>query len=112
MKWRSVEFDTSAITMTLPPNGKTGHAKLANGKGEVTLTRATGADPNKPPQVANTRYFGATWNSPFNLYYSGHKYNGFGKSFEVHHGNGFEFIWEETWDGKRMETTSARKAGK
>ncbi len=112
LKWSSVEFDTSGITLTLTPGSKTAHAKLANGKGEVTLTRATGPDPNQPPQVTNTRYFGATWNSPFSLYYSDHKYNGFGKSFQVHHGNGFEFVWEETSDGKRMATASAGKGGK
>jgi hypothetical protein len=112
VKWRSVQFDTSAIAWTSSPDGKTAHARLANGKGEVTLTRATGADPNKPPQVANTRYFGATWNGPFSLYYSDHKYNGFGKSFEVHHGNGFTFIWEETSDGKRMEPATAARLGK
>ncbi len=110
LKWKSVQFDTSAITLTYSPDGKSAHAKLANGKGEVTLTRATGADPNKPPVVSNTRYFGATWNSPFSLYYSDHRYNGFGKSFDVHHGNGFEFTWEETSDGKRMETASVGKA--
>lgn len=111
VKWASVEFDTSRITWTLSPDGKTAHAKLANGKGEVTLTRAAGADPNKPAQIANTRYFAATWNGPFNLYHSDHKYNGFGKSYELHHANGFVITVEQTSDGKRMETTSAAKAG-
>ncbi len=112
VKWTSVEFDTSEITWTLAPDGKTAHAKLGNGKGEVTLTRAKGADPNKPAQIANTRYFGATWNSPFNLYYSDHKYNGFGKSYELHHANGFVITVEHTSDGKRMETASVARAGK
>ena len=111
VKWESVEFDTSAITWTLAPDGKTAHAKLGNGKGEVTLSRATGADPNKAPQIANTRYFAATWNSPFSLYYSDHKYNGFGKSYELHHANGFVITLEHTSDGKRMETAGAGKAG-
>ncbi len=112
LKWRSVQFDTSAIAWTLSPDGKTAHAKLANGKGEVTLTRAAGARPHEGPQVGNTRYFGATWNSPFILYYSDNKYDGFGKSYESHHASGFLFTWEETSDGKRMKAASAGKAGK
>ena len=111
VKWQSVEFDTSAITWTLAPDGKTAHAKLANGKGEVTLTRASGADLGKAPQITNTRYFGATWNSPFSLYYSDHRYNGFGKSYELHHANGFVVTVEHTSDGKRVEMPSAAKAG-
>src|SRR5713226_5003789 len=49
VKWSSVQFDTSPITWTISPDGKTAHAKMANGK--VTLTRANGADPNKPPSI-------------------------------------------------------------
>jgi uncharacterized protein DUF1326 len=111
VKWQSVQFDASAITWTLAPDGKTAHAKLANGKGEVTLTRASGADPSKAPQIANTRYFAATWNSPFSLYYSDHRYNGFGKSYELHHANGFVLTVEHTSDGKRVEMASAAKTG-
>lgn len=111
VKWNSVQFDTSAITWTLSPDGKTAHAKMANGKGEVNLTRANGADPNKAPQVANVRYFAATWNSPFNLYHSDHRYNGFGKSYELHHANGFVITLETTSDGKRMESRSGASKG-
>jgi hypothetical protein len=111
VKWSSVQFDTSNITWSLSADGKTARAKLANGKGEVNLARANGADPNKPPQVQNTRYFAATWNSPFNLYYSDHKYDGFGKSYELHHANGFVVTVEHTSDGKRMGTGSAPKMG-
>jgi Protein of unknown function (DUF1326) len=112
VKWESVQFDSSGITWTLAPDGKTAHAKLANGKGEVTLTRASGADPSRAPQVANTRYFGATWNSPFSLYYSDHRYKGFGKSYELHHANGFVVTVEHTSDGKRVEMADAAKMGK
>lgn len=107
VKWQSVQFDTSAITWTLAPDSKTAHAKLANGKGEVTLTRA-GTGASEAPQVANTRYFGATWNGPFNLYYSDHRYNGFGKSYELHHANGFVVTVEDTSDGKRVEGAGGR----
>ena len=47
------------------PDGKTAHAKMANGKAEVKLARFNGQDPNKPTQIANLKYFAATWNSPF-----------------------------------------------
>jgi len=112
VKWSSVQFDTSAITWTLSPDGKTAHAKLANGKGEVNLTRADGADPNKPSQISNTRYFGATWNSPFSLYHSDHHYNGFGKSYDLHHANGFVITVESTSDGKRVESKSGASKGR
>lgn len=111
VKWNKVDFDTSAITWTLAPDGKTAHAKMANGKGEVTLTRANGADPNKPPRVDNTKYFAATWNSPFNLYHSDHYYKGFGKDYSLKHANGFIITVEHTSDGKRVETKQAPKKG-
>src|SRR5712692_2882549 len=85
VKWKSVQFDSSDITWTLSPDGKTAHAKMANG--EVTLTRATGADPTKPPRIENTKYFAATWNGPFNLYHSDHYYKGKGKNFSLKHAN-------------------------
>ncbi|MBI3698311.1 MAG: DUF1326 domain-containing protein [Acidobacteria bacterium] len=111
VKWNKVDFDTSAITWTLAPDGKTAHAKMANGKGEVTLTRANGVDPNKPPRVDNTKYFAATWNSPFNLYHSDHYYKGFGKDYSLKHANGFIITVEHTSDGKRVETKQAPKKG-
>lgn len=112
VKWKSVDFDTSGIDWTLSPDGKTAHAKLANGKGEVSLTRAAAADPKKPAQILNTRYFGATWNSPFDLYHSEHHYNGFGKSYELHNANGFVITIESTSNGKRVGAAGAATTGK
>ncbi len=109
--WSKVDFDTTAITWTISPDGKTAHAKMANGKGEVTLTRANSADPAKPAQVQNVKYFAATWNSPFNLYHSDHYYKGFGKDYTLKHANGFVITVEHTSDGKRVETKSAAKKG-
>ena len=97
-------MDTSDITWKISPDGKTAYAKLANGKGEVKLTRFGGSDPDKPAQISNVRYFAATWNSPFALYHSDHYFKGFGKSYELHHANGFTITVEASSDGKRVTT--------
>jgi len=77
-------------------------AKLANGKGEVKLTRFSGTNPDKAAEINNVRYFAATWNSPFALYHSDHYYKGFGKSYDLHHANGFMITVEASSDGKRV----------
>jgi hypothetical protein len=102
VKWSSVEMDSSEITWRVAPDGKTAYAKLANGKGEVKLTRFGGSDAEKAAQISNVRYFGASWNSPFSLYYSDHYYKGSGKSYQLHHTNGFTITVESSSDGKRV----------
>jgi len=102
VKWKSFETDTSEITLTTSPDGKTAHAKLANGKSEIKLTRFAGANPARGSQINNVRYFAATWNSPFDLYFSDHYYKGFGKSYEIQKANGFLITVEMTSDGKRI----------
>jgi len=109
VKWKSAQFDTSAITWKISPDGRTAEAKLENGKGEVKLMRA-GTDPTKPAQVNNTRYFAATWNSPFNLYFSDHYYKGFGKEFAPKHANGFTITVEISSDGKRVVGGATKKS--
>ena len=104
VKWAKVDMDTSDITWKISPDGKTAYAKLANDKGEVKLTRFGGANADKPSLLNNVRYFAATWNSPFELYYSEHYYKGFGKSYQLHHANGFTITVEATSDGKRVPT--------
>ena len=108
VKWNSVQMDSSDIVWRIPADGKTAYAKLANGKGEIKLTRFSGPDDN-PAQLTNVRYFAATWNSPFSLYHSDHYYKGFGKAYELQHANGFTITVEASSDGKRM--TAAKKAG-
>src|SRR5436190_7569966 len=46
--WKSVQMDTSDMTWEISADKKTAHAKLANGKGEVHLTRFAGADAKMP----------------------------------------------------------------
>lgn len=108
VKWASAQMDTSDIAWSISPDGKSAHAKMANGKGEVKLTRYAGADPSKPSQIQNVRYFAAAWNSPFDLYHSEHFYKGFGKSYSLKKANGFTITVEASSDGKRV--TSAKKS--
>jgi hypothetical protein len=103
VKWKAVSFDTSAITWKISADGKTAEAHLANGKGDVKLTRFDGVDGTKPAQIFNTRYFAATWNSPFNLYHSEHSYKGGGKSYALKNANGFVITIEATSDGQRVK---------
>jgi hypothetical protein len=63
-------------------------------------------------QILNTRYFGATWNSPFDRYHSEHRYSGFGKSHELHNANGFVITVESTSTGKRVAAAAAASAGR
>ena len=105
--WKSFQTDTSDITWSISPDGKTAHAKMANGKGEVKLTRHAGQDPNKPTQIGNLKYFAANWNSPFVLYYSDHYYRGFGKSYDLKGTNGFTVKVEASSDGKRVTRKAA-----
>ena len=110
VEWASAQFDTSNITWKISPDGKTAEARMENGKGEVKLTRFGGADAAQPAQVRNVRYFGATWNSPFNLYHSEHHYKGFGKEYSLKKANGFTITVEMTSDGKRVVKPAAKKA--
>jgi len=114
VKWKTVAFDTSAITWNISPDGKTAEARMANGKGQVKLTRAQGADPNKPAQVFNTRYFAASWNSPFDLYHSEHFYKGSGQgqNYSLKNANGFVITIEATSDGKRVRMGKSAAATK
>jgi len=111
VKWKSIETDTSDIAWTISPDGKTAHAKLANGKGEIRLTRFAGTNAARASQISNVNYFAATWNSPFDLYFSDHYYKGFGKSYELKEANGFTITVEHTSDGKRMPGAAPAKKG-
>jgi len=107
VKWNSFQLDTSDITWNISSDGKTAHGKLGNGKGEVHLTRFAGTDAGRPTQIGNLKYFGATWNSPFDLYFSDHYYKGFGKSYELKNANGFTITVEASSDGKRVSSKAS-----
>jgi hypothetical protein len=109
VNWKSFQTDESEISWMISPDQKKAHAKLGNGKGEITLTRFNGPDPSKPTQVGNLKYFAATWNSPFDLYFSDHYYKGFGKDYELKQANGFTIVVEASSDGKRVLATGGAK---
>lgn len=112
VKWKSVDMDASEITWSIAPDKMSAAARLANGKGEIKLTAAGNApDAKRPQQVTNTRYFGATWNSAFDLYHSDHFYKGFGKSYAPKQANGFVITLEMTSDGKRLAGAAPAKKG-
>ncbi len=89
LRWNSLKTDESRILWGISKDRKKAHGKLMNGKGEITLTRFAGSDPNKPSEIQNVRYLAADWNSPFELYYSDHYYKGFGESYKLEKANGF-----------------------
>jgi len=109
VKWNSVEMDSSDITWEISKDRKTAYAKLANGKGEVKLTRFGGPNAEQPSQLHNVRYFAATWNGPFDLYHSDHFYKSGNKAYSPKKANGFVITIESTSDGKRMASTAAKK---
>ncbi len=100
--WKSVQMDTSEITWQISPDKKTAYAKLGNGNAEVRLTRFEGPDSKMPTSISNLKYFGATWNSPFDLYFSDHYFKGFGKNYTLKQANGFTITVEASSDGKRV----------
>ena len=100
--WKTVEVDMADITWQISPDRKTAYAKLGNGNGEVRLTRFEGTDTKMPTSIANLKYFGATWNSAFDLYFSDHYFKGHGKSYSLKQANGFTITVESTSDGKRV----------
>jgi len=107
VKWNSVEMDSSDITWEISKDRKTAYAKLANGKGEVKLTRFGGPNAEQPSQLHNVRYFAATWNSPFDLYHSDHFFKSGDKEYSPKHANGFVITVEHTSDGKRIASMTA-----
>lgn len=86
VKWGKVAMDKSPIVWE--KNGMNGHAKLANGKGEVTLKGV--ADSNgKQTVISNLKYWGAQKNNGFYLAKGTHHYKGFGHDYSLKDRNGF-----------------------
>ena len=86
VKWGKVATDKSAISWE--KTGMNGHARLANGKGEVTLKGVT--DPaGKETVINNLKYWGAQRNTGFYLAKGTHRYKGFGHDYSMKDRNGF-----------------------
>ena len=61
-----------------------------------------GTDSKITTSISNLKYLGATWNSPFDLYFSDHYFKGFGKNYTLKQANGFTITVEASSDGKRV----------
>ena len=86
VKWGSVAVDHSAITWE--KNGTNGHAKLANGKGEVALVGIVDSGGHQTV-INNLKYWGAQSNTGFYLAKGTHRYKGFGHNYSFKDRNGF-----------------------
>ena len=86
VKWGHVAVDKSA--MTWEKSGMNGHAKMANGKGEVNL-KGVADSTGKQTVITNLKYWGAQRNSGFYLAKGTHRYKGFGHDYSLKDRNGF-----------------------
>jgi hypothetical protein len=96
VKWAKMNADTSKITWE--KNGMNGHAKLANGKGEVTLKGEKGAN-GQQVVINNLKYWGAQKNTGFYLAKGTHRYKGFGHNYSHKDRNGFFVHIESAGNG-------------
>jgi hypothetical protein len=96
VKWGKMAMDTSKITWER--NGANGHAKLANGKGEVTL-KGVMDDKGKQSVIQNLKYWGAQKNTGFQLAKGTHRYKGFGHNYSHKDRNGFFIHIESSGNG-------------
>lgn len=89
-KWKSVDVDTSAFTWNVDTKSGVAQAKMNNGKGEVTLERVSGDNPNQEVVMQNLRYWKAQSNDGFRMWKSKHEaYEGHNKKFDYSGTNGF-----------------------
>jgi hypothetical protein len=86
VKWKSVAVDRAPIVWE--KNGVNGHAKLGNGKGEVTLKGVTDGT-GQQTVIRNLKYWGAQKNNGFYLAKGTHRYKGHGHNYSHKDRNGF-----------------------
>ena len=84
-----VTSDRTAMTLTHSPEKHT--ASRTDGKGSVELVAPTGSanDGKTVPAIQNLRYFGASKNAGFRLYYGTHHFSGHGYDYKYTKRNGF-----------------------
>jgi hypothetical protein len=69
--------------------GKTAHARLGDGQGEVSLSVVTGNDGKSPVVIKNLTYWGAKKNNGFVMAKSKHHYKGHQLDYAFEDANGF-----------------------
>ncbi len=106
VKWG--KFDTREDSIEWHDEGKTAHAKMASGMGEITLDKTTGPNKTSPTVVKNLQYWFSSSNDGFVLAYSTHHFDGENK-FSQEHRNGFTIAWTAKGEIKPEATKAAMK---
>jgi len=89
-KWQKVATDTGGFTWNVDMKKGVAQAKMANGKGEVTLVRDVGSDPRREIVVRNLKYWTAQSNDGFRMWKTSREaYEGHGEKFAYSGTNGF-----------------------
>src|SRR6195256_4896873 len=88
--WQKKAVDTVAFSWNVDTKTGVAHAKMNNGKGEVTLEQVNGNDPHHEVVVHNLKYWGAQSNDGFRMWKSKHEaFEGDGHKFSYDGTNGF-----------------------
>src|SRR6266853_2102246 len=88
--WQKKAVDTAAFSWNVDTKTGVAHAKMDNGKSEVTLERVSGNDPHHEVVVHNLKYWGAQSNDGFRMWKSKHEaFEGDGHKFSYDGTNGF-----------------------
>ncbi len=88
--WQKKAAETAAFSWNVDTKTGVAHAKMDNGKGEVTLERVNGNDPRHEVVVNNLKYWGAQSNDGFRMWKSKHEaFEGDGHKFSYDGTNGF-----------------------
>jgi hypothetical protein len=88
-EWGSVKVSNDRMPITWEVKGNNGHAKLGDGKAEVTLTGFVGNDGKSLVKISNLTYWGAQKNNGFTLAKGTHHYKGDGLDYSFDDSNGF-----------------------
>jgi hypothetical protein len=89
-KWQKFDMDTQDFTWTVDEKTGVAHAKLNNGKGEVTLERVKGDSAHHEVVMHNLTYWQAQSNDGFRMWKSKHEaFEGAGHKFAYEGTNGF-----------------------
>lgn len=90
VEWQKVvTTDRTPITVTHAPGRHVASRGDEKGHVELSLPEGSANDGKTAPAVRNLKYFGATKNGGFHLYYATHRYSGHGYDYKYERRNGF-----------------------
>ncbi len=88
--WQKKAVKTAAFSWNVDTKTGVAHAKMENGKGEVTLERVNGNDSHHEVVIHNLKYWGAQSNDSFRMWKNKHEaFEGDGHKFSYDGTNGF-----------------------